>query len=174
MNRYVRRVLKGVTVKMVCITGLFLLTTSPFCIAFAHAAFNVPGDMIASDMTANNAIKATKYSTKLHDHTFLFPLLNGMIQPVVYILSFESLREIFVKMLRCENKNQEQNTARAIFRASHSLSGNFVESEKHKSEEEEHNPADLPESRKHSAVSQVTILSCDESIAVTNRPMKTD
>ena len=163
MNRYVSRVLKGVTVKMVCITGLFLLTTSPFCIAFAHAAFNVPGDM-----TANNAIKAIKYSTKLHDHTFLFPLLNGMIQPVVYILSFENLREIFVKMLRCENKNQEQNTARAIFRASHSLSGNFVESEKHKSGEEENNP-DLAESRKHSAVSQVTILSCDESITVTDQ-----
>ena len=148
---------------MVCITGLFLLTTSPFCIAFAHAALNVP-----SEMTANNAIKAIKYSTMLHDHTFLFPLLNGMIQPVVYILSFESLREIFVKMLRCENKNQEQNTARAIYRASHSLSGNFVESEKHKSGEEENNP-DLAESRKHSAVSQVTILSCDESITVTDQ-----
>ena len=104
----------------------------------------------------------------LHDHTFLFPLLNGMIQPVVYILSFENLREIFVKMLRCENKNQEQNTARAIYRASHSLSGNFVESEKHKSGEEENNP-DLAESRKHSAVSQVTILSCDESITVTDQ-----
>ena len=156
------RVLKGVTVKMVCITGLFLLTTSPYCIAFAHAAFNVP-----SDMTASSATKRIKYSTKLHDHTFLFPLLNGMIQPVVYILSFENLREIFVKMLRCENENQEQKTARAIFRASHSLSGNFVESEKHKSGEEENNP-DLAESRKHSAVSQVTILSCDESITVTD------
>ena len=163
------RVLKGVTVKMVCITGLFLLTTSPYCIAFAHAAFNVPGNMTASDMTTNNTTKASiKYSTMLHDHTFLFPLLNGMIQPVVYILSFESLREIFVKMLRCENKNQEQNTARAIFRATHSLSGNFVESEKHKSGEEENNP-DLAESRKHSAVSQVTILSCDESITVTDQ-----
>ena len=154
---------------MVCITGLFLLTTSPYCIAFAHAAFNVPGNMTASDMTTNNTTKASiKYSTMLHDHTFLFPLLNGMIQPVVYILSFENLREIFVKMFRCENKKQEQNTARAIFRASHSLSGNFVESEKHKSGEEKNNP-DLAESRKHSAVSQVTILSCDESITVTDQ-----
>jgi hypothetical protein len=105
------RALKTATIKIVCITGLFLLTISPFGFVFASAAFQTP------------------QSTIWLDWTFLVPLLNGAIQPVVYILSFERLREVFVKVIRCERRREGGRTAMvfAIFRTTRSLSGNFVD-----------------------------------------------
>ena len=91
--------------KMVFITGLFLVTVSPFCFVFAGAAF------------------ATPPTTKWLDWTFFFPLLNGTIQPIVYILSFERLREVLVKVIRCERSHRERGTATVLttFRTTRSL-----------------------------------------------------
>ena len=41
-NLFSYRALKRATIKMVCITGLFLLTVSPFCFVFAAAGFQTP------------------------------------------------------------------------------------------------------------------------------------
>jgi len=143
------RNLKSVTIKMVCIAGLFLVTILPFCFAFASAAFTTPE------------------STKWLDWTFFFPLLNGMIQPIVYILSFERSREILFKVICCERSKEGKRTgmALAIFQATFSLSGNIVDNEKGKPRstlKKENNP-ETSKSRKISVVSQVTILSDDES-----------
>ena len=90
------RILKRATIKMVCITGLFLVTVSPFCFVFASAAFKTPE------------------TTKWLDWTFFFPLLNATIQPIVYILSFERLREILIKVISCERRNREGGTGMAL------------------------------------------------------------
>jgi len=148
------RNLKSVTIKMVFITGLFLVTISPFCFAFASAAITTPE------------------STKWLDWTFFFPLLNGVFQPWVYILSFERLREVFFKVICCERSKEGKRTVMAlsIFQASRALSANFVHMDnmkgdfiqKPKSALKENNP-EIPDSRKCSVVSQVTILSDDQN-----------
>ena len=81
------------TVKMVFITGLFLVTIWPYCITFFSAALSTP--------------KTTKWL----DWTFLFPLLNGMIQPLIFISFFASLREVFVKVKRGECKRTAMSLA---------------------------------------------------------------
>ena len=154
LTTFFRRNLKSVTIKMVFITGLFHVTISPFCVAFASAAFTTPE------------------STKWLDWTFFFPLLNGMFQPCVYILSFERLREVFFKVICCERSKEGKRTVMAlsIFQASRALSANFVHMDnmkggftlKPKSALKENDP-EIPDSRKLSVVSQVTILSDDES-----------
>ena len=90
---------------MVFITGLFLLTVSPFCFVFASAAFNIPE------------------TTKWLDWTFFFPLLNATIQPIVYILSFKNLREVFIKVISCERSKREGGTTMVltIFKTARSL-----------------------------------------------------
>jgi len=81
-------ILKRATIKVVCITSLFLLNVLPFCVVFAAAAFKTPE------------------STKWLDYTFFFPLFNGMVQPIVYILSFQRLREASIKMICCGRNRQ--------------------------------------------------------------------
>ena len=148
-NLFAHRLLKWATIKMVCITGLFLLTVSPFCFVFASAGFEIPK------------------STKWLDWTFFLPLLNGTFQPVIYVLSFERLREVFVKVIRCERPHKGGRTAMvlAIFRTTHSLSGNFVDNKKGVS---------IQKSRE--ATSQVTILSDDASFEAfdTSQPTEED
>ena len=56
-----RIILKRATIKVVCITTLFLVNVLPFCVVFAGAAFKTPE------------------STKWLDYTFFFPLFNGMV-----------------------------------------------------------------------------------------------
>ena len=133
------RVLKKATIKIVCITAIFLLTVSPFGFVFASAAFEMPK------------------STMWLDWTFFLPLLNGPIQPIVYILSFERLREVLVKVIRCERPLKGGRTAMvlAIFRTTRSLSGNFVDNKKGVSTQ---NPRIAA---KQSIVSQLTIISDD-------------
>ena len=133
---------------MVCITGLFLVTVSPFCFVFAGAAFAVP------------------QTTKWLDWTFFFPLLNGMIQPLIYILSFERLREVFVKVICCQKRGEGRRTAMAlaIFRTTRTLSTNLTNSQNSRSTVmEESTKTESPEPRKHSLISQVTILSEGEA-----------
>ena len=99
------RILKRATIKMVFITGLFLVTVSPFCFVFASAAFNIPE------------------TTKWLDWTFFFPLLNATIQPIVYILSFKNLRNVFIKVISCERSKREGGTTMVltIFKTARSL-----------------------------------------------------
>jgi len=107
-----------------------------------------------------------------YDWTFSFPLLNGMFQPIVYIFSFQRLREVFVKVICCEQSKNGKRTVRvlSIFQGSHKLSGNFVDMDntkggltlKPKSVLKE-NP-EIPDSRKCSAVSRISVLSDDEQI----------
>ena len=78
---------------MVFITGLFLVSIWPYCLTFLSATISVPD------------------TTKWLDWTFFFPLLNGMIQPLIYILSFERLREVFVKVKRGECKRTAMSLA---------------------------------------------------------------
>jgi len=133
-NNMSSRVLKRATIKMVCITGLFLITVAPFCFVFAGAGFEIPE------------------STKWLDWFFFLPLLNGTFQPMIYIFSFERLREVFFKVVRCERSKTGGRMAMvlAIYRTTRSLSGNF------KKEASTENPRSAA---KHSVVSQVTVLS---------------
>jgi len=134
-NNISSRVLKRATIKMVFITGLFLLTVSPFCFVFAAAGFQTPE------------------STRWLDWFFFLPLLNGTFQPVIYIFSFERLREVFFKVIRCERSKKGGRMAMvlAIYRTTRSLSGNF-----NNKEVSSQNPRNAA---KHSVVSQMTILS---------------
>ena len=137
---------------MVCIAGLFLVTILPFCFAFASAAFTTPE------------------STKWLDWTFFFRLLNGMIQPIVYILSFERSREVLFQVICCERNKEGKRSVMslAIFQATFSLSRDIVDNEKGSSAKKprstlkEYNPKPM-EFRKISVVSQVSILSDDEN-----------
>ena len=132
------------TVKMVFITGLFLVSIWPYCLTFLSATISVPD------------------TTKWLDWTFFFPLLNGMIQPLIYILSFERLREVFVKVICCQKRGEGRRTAMAlaIFRTTRTLSTNLTNSQNSRSTVmEESTKSESPEPRKHSVISQVTILS---------------
>ena len=129
---------------MVFITGLFLVSIWPYCLTFLSATISVPD------------------TTKWLDWTFFFPLLNGMIQPLIYILSFERLREVFVKVICCQKRGEGRRTAMAlaIFRTTRTLSTNLTNSQNSRSTVmEESNKSESPEPRKHSVISQVTILS---------------
>ena len=153
------------TQKTVVITSLFLITVSPFCLVFAHAGLNVPAHTMSSSTD-----QADKYSTKLLDITFTFPLLNGMIQPIVYILSFENLRGIFVNMIFFKRSTQGQNLKLDNFRNAQS----YVD--KPGCEDKENipeSPRQSPETRKSSVLSQVTILSEDESMALMGKTPQT-
>ena len=134
---------------MVCITGLFLLSISPFCFAFASAAFHTPK------------------STKWLDWTFSFPLLNGMFQPIIYIFSFERLREVFVKVICCERSKEGKRTVMvlSIFQASRALSGNFFDMHNRKGGLTPKPKSDLKEDNPENSKnpSQVTTLSEDET-----------
>ena len=158
------RALKRVTQKTVVITSLFLITVSPFCLVFAHAGLNVP----AHNTSSTN--QADKYSTKLLDITFTFPLLNGMIQPIVYILSFENLRGIFVNMIFFKRSNQGQGLKMDMFRTAQSLVDKPGCEDKENIPE---SPRQSPETRKSSVLSQVTILSEDESMALMGKTPQT-
>ena len=112
-----RIILKRATIKVVCITTLFLVNVLPFCVVFAAAAFKTPE------------------STKWLDYTFFFPLFNGMVcphhlyhhelhlhhvdhhqvQPIVYILSFQRLREASIKIICCGRNRQGLD----VFKISH-------------------------------------------------------
>ena len=152
------------TQKTVVITSLFLITVSPFCLVFAHAGLNVPA------YTTSSSDEADKYSTKLLDITFTFPLLNGMIQPIVYILSFENLRGIFVNIIFFKRSNQRQNLKMDIFRTAPS----YVDKPGCEVEENiPESPRQSPETRKSSVLSQVTILSEDESMALMGKTPQT-
>lgn len=85
------RSLKRVTMKMVCITGFFLLTTSPAYFFHVSAIFETP--------------KLTKWNN--------LPslwLLNGFFQPILYILLFKSLREVVFKVICCGRFKKERRS----------------------------------------------------------------
>ena len=170
------------TQKTVVITSLFLITVSPFCLVFAHAGLNVPAYTTSStdqvdkystklfNNTTTTIDQAVKYSTKLLDITFTFPLLNGMIQPIVYILSFENLRGIFVNMIFFKRSTQGQNLKLDNFRNAQSyVDKPGCEVEENISE----SPRQSPETRKSSVLSQVTVLSEDESMALMGKTPQT-
>ena len=72
--------MKWVTIKMVGITVLFLLTIGPFCIAFAHTLVVTPTTTLTLDLA------------------FPLSLLNGPVQPIIYILAFSKLRKAFLQL----------------------------------------------------------------------------
>ena len=128
---------------MVSITFLFLVTIFPFCVVFASAAFKTPE------------------STKLLDLTFFIPQLNGIIQPIVYILWFEDLRAVLLKVIRCKRPDEGGRIAMllAIFRTTRSLSRSLVD-----------NKTGGRSAAKQSIVSQVTIVSDSFEAADTSQP----
>ena len=72
--------MKWVTIKMVGITFLFLMTIGPFCIAFTHTLLVTPTNTFALDLA------------------FPLSLMNGPMQPIIYILAFSKLRKAFLRM----------------------------------------------------------------------------
>ena len=78
--------MKWVTIKMVGITFLFLVTIAPFCIVFTHT------------------LLVTPTSTLYLDLAFPLSLMNGPMQPVLYILSFSKLRKAFLQLFCCARR----------------------------------------------------------------------
>ena len=74
-------IMKWVTIKLVGITLLFLVTIGPFCVAFART----------SVITPTNTVEL--------DTAFPLYLMNGPLQPVIYILAFSNLRKAFLQMI---------------------------------------------------------------------------
>ena len=72
--------MKWVTVKMVGITVLFLVTIGPFCIAFTHTLLVTPTTTLTLDLA------------------FPLSLMNGPLQPIIYILAFSKLRKAFLQL----------------------------------------------------------------------------
>ena len=79
--------MKWVTIKMVGITFLFLVTIAPFCIVFTLALLVTPA------------------STLYLDLAFPLSLMNGPMQPVIYILSFSKLRKAFLQLFCCARRD---------------------------------------------------------------------
>ena len=73
-------IMKWVTIKMVGITLLFLVTIAPFCIAFTHTLVVTPTNTLYLDMA------------------FPLSLINGPMQPIIYILAFSKLRKAFLQL----------------------------------------------------------------------------
>ena len=80
-------IMKWVTIKMVGITFLFLVTIAPFCIVFTHT------------------LRVTPTSTLYLDLAFPLSLMNGPMQPVIYILSFSKLRKAFLQLFCCARRD---------------------------------------------------------------------
>ena len=120
------------------------MTIFPFCVVFASAAFKTPE------------------STKFLDLTFFIPQLNGIIQPVVYILWFEDLRAVLIKVIRCKRPDEGGRIAMllAIFRTTRSLSRSLVDKDK----------TGGRSAAKQSIVSQLTIVSDSFEAADTSQP----
>lgn len=77
--------LKWVTIKMVLLAGLFLLTIAPYCLVFLKATIDPPLS-----------------TTKWLDRTLPLSLLNGMLNPVIYIAMISNVREAFVNKFCCK------------------------------------------------------------------------
>ena len=78
--------MKWVTIKMVGITFLFLVTIAPFCIVFTHT------------------LLVTPTSTLYLDIAFPLSLMNGPMQPIIYILAFSNLRKAFLQLFCCARR----------------------------------------------------------------------
>ena len=84
--------MKRVTMKMVGITVLFLVTIGPFCIAFTHTLFVTPTTTLTLDLA------------------FPLSLMNGPLQPIIYILAFSKLRKAFLQLF-CFARKEALNAA---------------------------------------------------------------
>ena len=73
-------IMKWVTIKMVGITVLFLMTIGPFCTVFAHTLVVTPTTTLTLDLA------------------FPLSLMNGPLQPIIYILAFSKLRKAFLQL----------------------------------------------------------------------------
>ena len=88
--------LKAVTVKVMGITGLFLLSITPFCSVFLSGAV-VP------------------FTTTLWlDRLLPMPMLNGLVQPVLYIYLIKRLRVGLVRLARCRGEAEGEGTSISI------------------------------------------------------------
>ena len=67
---------------MVLLAGLFLLTIEPYCLVFLKAP--------------------PLLTTKWLDRTLPLSLLNGMLNPVIYIAMISNVREAFVNKFCCK------------------------------------------------------------------------
>jgi len=74
-------IMKWVTIKLVGITLLFLVTIGPFCVAFTRTLLITPTNTVELDTA------------------FPLSLMNGPLQPVIYILAFSNLRKAFLQMV---------------------------------------------------------------------------
>ena len=73
--------MKWVTIKLVGITLLFLVTIGPFCVAFTRTLLITPTNTVELDTA------------------FPLSLMNGPLQPVIYILAFSNPRKAFLQMI---------------------------------------------------------------------------
>lgn len=87
-------VLKWATLKMIFITGLFLASITPHCLAYLAAAFETPK------------------STKPMDITYPLSLVNSAIQPIIYIVAFDRLRRALIKRLFCHTAEEYEASYR--------------------------------------------------------------
>jgi len=84
------RSLKSVTIKMVLLAGLFLLTICPYCLVFL-------------DATLHGTIHGAPITTTMWlDKTLPLSLLNGMLNPIIYIAMITKVREEFVNKFCCK------------------------------------------------------------------------
>jgi len=77
--------MKWVTMKMILLAGLFLLTIFPYSLVFIDASINPP-------------ITTTMWL----DRTLPISLLNGMLNPVIYIAMISNVREAFLNKFCCK------------------------------------------------------------------------
>lgn len=108
-NNPSNNLLRGVTLKMVAITALFLLFISPFCFEFISAAVIIPS------------------STRKLDFTLALTLVNALIQPIIYISAFSRLREAFVKIICCQKPGFGTAMVMAVFQTNMQAS-NIIQS----------------------------------------------
>ena len=85
--------LKAVTVKVMGITGLFLLSITPFCSVFLSGAV-VP------------------FTTTLWlDRVLPLSMMNGLVQPALYIYLIKRLRKGLVRLVTCRGEEEVEGTS---------------------------------------------------------------
>ena len=91
--------LKAVTVKVMGITGLFLLSISPFCFVFLSGAV-VP------------------FTTTLWlDRILPLSMMNGLVQPLLYIYLIKRLRKGLLRLVRCQGEGEAEGISSSMVSA---------------------------------------------------------
>merc|ERR1711974_584214 len=89
LTQELNSVLKSVTTKAMCITGFFLICTSPFCIVFFMEGIHILKD------------------NRLQKMTMPLVLVNSVIQPFLYVFVNSQLRGRLFRLV-CRQKAEEE------------------------------------------------------------------